>query len=307
MAIPRYIIPGRTYLITRRCLYRAFLLKPSAKVDQTFTYCLAVAAERYGVEVHGFLPMSNHHHIAITDVEGRLPQFLHWFHLMVARNLNVYYERQECFWSPGSYSAVHLVEPGDVLDKLAYLLSNPVAAGLVRHGTEWPGVISHPNDLLEGDRGERYRVARPKGFFASQSKLPEYAQVKITCPPTLRDRPREEVVRELLDRREEKEEAARQRVSELGIRFLGRKGILGQSPFGRPNSREERSKLSPNVACKCRWRRIETLGGLTQFRREYWACYLRFREGDRDVVFPAGTWGPVKLYGARAAPVAEAA
>ncbi|MBI5488563.1 MAG: hypothetical protein HY905_14615, partial [Deltaproteobacteria bacterium] len=49
--------------------------------------------------------------------------------------------RIACFFSPGSYSAVELETPDDVLGKLIYVLANPVSAGLVDHAKDWAGAI----------------------------------------------------------------------------------------------------------------------------------------------------------------------
>ena len=298
MAIPRRILPGRTYLLTRRCIDRRYLLKPSPTVDQILLYALAVGSQRFGIEIHGFVFLSNHHHLVLTDPRGQLPRFGHWLHSIVARFLNAHYGRLESFWSPGSYSAVHLPEAEDVADKLAYVLANPVAAGLVTRGAAWPGKISHPRDLLEG--ASLFRVERPKFFFWPRTRLPKVAVLELSCPPSLLDRPRAEVVRSIEERREEKERAARDRLKRLKIRCLGRGEILAQSPTDRPRSREPRFQLSPNLACRDRWRRVEQLQELKEFRREYREAYERYRGGDFSVSFPAGTWGPVQLYGARA-------
>ncbi len=59
MTAPRQIVPGATYLVTRRCASRQFFLRPSKVVNQVFLYLLAVAAQRYGVEAHAFCVLSN--------------------------------------------------------------------------------------------------------------------------------------------------------------------------------------------------------------------------------------------------------
>ena len=46
MSLPREVLPGRTYMITRRCSERRFLLWPDNKTTNAFIYCLAVAAQR---------------------------------------------------------------------------------------------------------------------------------------------------------------------------------------------------------------------------------------------------------------------
>ncbi|HSN82506.1 MAG TPA: transposase, partial [Polyangiales bacterium] len=52
MTLPRRVLPNTTYLVTRRCMGRRFLLRPDALLNQVFVYCLARAAEKHGVEVH---------------------------------------------------------------------------------------------------------------------------------------------------------------------------------------------------------------------------------------------------------------
>ena len=52
MTAPRQVLPGATYLVTRRCVQRQFLLRPSRQTNQTFLYVLALAAARYRVDTH---------------------------------------------------------------------------------------------------------------------------------------------------------------------------------------------------------------------------------------------------------------
>jgi REP element-mobilizing transposase RayT len=139
---PRNVRPGATYLITRRCIERRFLLRPSQLTNQIIEYCLGVAAERSGVELHVFCAMSNHVHAVLTDVEGRLPEFLHHFHRNVAVALNASLGRTENVWSVGQTSAVELGDEWDILEKMAYVVANPTAAGLLRSPQKWPGVIT---------------------------------------------------------------------------------------------------------------------------------------------------------------------
>jgi hypothetical protein len=61
MTVPRRVLPNRTYLITRRCSERRYFLRPDPQVTWIFEYLLALACERHGVELHGFVCMSNHY------------------------------------------------------------------------------------------------------------------------------------------------------------------------------------------------------------------------------------------------------
>jgi len=140
MTAPRQILPGTTYLVTRRCSERRFFLRPSYRTNAIFRYILAVAATRYDVRVHAFCVLSNHFHLVVTDPHARLPEFHRYLDALVARATNCSLGRWESFWDPDGYSAVRLESNADVMEKMVYVLANPVAAGLVRHGREWPGL-----------------------------------------------------------------------------------------------------------------------------------------------------------------------
>ena len=132
LTAPREVLPGTTYLITRRCAQRQFLLKPSRRTNQLVRYCLADAARHTGVLLHAVCCMSNHWHGVVTDPFARLPEFLERFHRLFARAQNASLGRWENLWSSDKTSVVALVSDEDVLDKMAYTVANPTAAGLVR-------------------------------------------------------------------------------------------------------------------------------------------------------------------------------
>lgn len=48
--------------------------------------------------------------------------------------------------------------------------------------------------------------------------------------------------------------------------------------------------MSPRVACRDKWRRIEVLGRLASFIASYREVREKFISGVTDVVFPAGTY-----------------
>ena len=76
MSQPREIVPGATYLITRRTLRRHLLFRPDAAITQLLVYALAVSTSRFGLQVHALCAMSTHLHLVVTDVQGVLPRFL---------------------------------------------------------------------------------------------------------------------------------------------------------------------------------------------------------------------------------------
>ena len=291
MTAPRQILPGRTYLVTRRCLLRHYFLRPSDAVNQVFAYVLALASQRYGVQVHAYCVLSNHVHLVVTDPHARLPSFQQFLASFVARALNAHLGRWEYFWAPCTYSAVVLASPEDVVAKAAYTLANPVAAGLVHAAHLWPGLWSAPEAV-----GTTIRVDRPDHFFDAEGQLPEVAELELTVPAgfgsaeAFRDQLRAELSR--------LERSAREEIPT----FLGVTRVKAQSPFARPRPIEPRRRLSPKLAARDKWRRVELLQQLKSFLAAYREALLEWREGRTEPVFPAGTYLMRVAHGVACAP-----
>ncbi|MFL5373159.1 MAG: transposase [Myxococcales bacterium] len=284
MTAPRQVLPDATYLITRRCSERRFFLRPSPLTSAIFLYVLAVAARRYGVLVHAFCVLSNHYHLLVTDPDARLPAFMQYLDSLVARATNASLGRWEGFWSSeASYSAVSHGAPEDIVRKAAYILANPVAAGLVRQGRDWPGLWTSPEQLGSAT----LTALRPATFFRANGTLPASAELTLSLPPGFATAKEfQERVAEALEslETESRRESAAERT------FLGRARVLAQKPSARPASGESHRELSPRVAAQDKWKRIEALSRLTGFLRAYRRAWKARRAGVFDAVFPAGTY-----------------
>jgi putative transposase len=291
----RQVLPGTTYLVTRRCAQRQFLLRPSARTNDVVGYVLAVAAQRYHIQLHAVCALSNHLHIVLTDPEACLPAFSQYFDSLVARALNSALGRWESFWAPSSYSAVRLLSPEDVIDKAAYTLANPVAAGLVQRGPDWPGLWSTPERV--GAKG--VELVRPRDFFRSNGSMPAHATLEFVCPPGFDTA--EEFAARLAAALSLREDAATATLKKRGRSCVGRAGVLAQGVTEVPATTADRRNMNPRVGCRDKWRRIEALGRLKSFLQEYRLAWTDFRRGLRDVLFPAGTYWMRLAYGVRCA------
>jgi REP element-mobilizing transposase RayT len=289
-------LPGTSYLVTRRCSERRFFLRPSQLTNEIFLYVLAVAAQRYHVLVHALCVLSNHAHLVVTDVDGRLPAFMQYLDSLVARAVNASLGRFEGFWaSDGSYSAVEPIDPSDVLAKTAYVLANPVAAGLVRRGAEWPGLWTAPEQIGTA----KLTARRPKAFFDPKGYLPETVSLELSVPPGFASA---DAFRFALSAAlRELEEKHQQEFAAQGRRFLSAARVLAQSPFSRPAPGEPRFGVKPRIAARDKWRRIEGLLRLKSFAHAYRQSQRTWRAGDREVVFPAGTYLLRILHGVQCA------
>jgi putative transposase len=285
MTPPRRVLAGTSYLVTRRCSERRFFLKPCRLTNEIFLYVLAVAARRYGILVHAFCVLSNHCHLVVTDVDAQLPAFMQYLDSLVARAVNASLGRFEGFWATdGSYSAVEPLDPADVVAKTAYVLANPVAAGLVRRGAEWPGLWTAPEQIGVA----KLTAPRPKFFFDPKSYLPEVVELELVTPPGFASG--EEFRALVSGALRELEAKHEQEIASEGRRFLGAARVLAQNPFARPPAGEPRFELKPRIAARDKWRRIEGLQRLKTFLREYRQSWLDRRSGLPGVQFPAGTY-----------------
>jgi len=219
-------------------------------------------------------------------------------HKHVAKCVNASLGRWENLWSSEQPSLVKLEEDHDVLARLVYALTNPVEAYLVERSQQWPGLITTPEMLLEGD----IQVPRPEVFFRPKGPTPAVATLRLTRPAIyqhLDDQAFVELFRKALEQREaEIKEKARGE----GISFLGAKRVKAQKHTDTPQSIAPRRNLKPRVAAANKWARIEALRRLKSFYHAYREAWQRWKMGFKDVLFPAGTYALVRHAGVARAP-----
>lgn len=286
MSLPREVLPGQTYMITRRCTQRQFLMRPDRDTNNAFIYCLAEAAARFDIEVLFTVAMSNHHHTGIFDRHGNYPAFLEHFHKLFAKCQNSLRGRWENFWSSEQTSVVRLVDPHDAIEKMVYALTNPVKDGLVEKAHQWPGVSSLAAILHR----KSFVASRPKHFFRDEGVMPDTVVLRFARPRGLEQMTAADFATLIVDRiRQFEGQAATERLRD-GRAVLGRRSVLRQAWRARPADREPRRDLSPRVAARSKWSRIEALLRNRAFRDAYVAARALFVNGMRDVIFPAGTY-----------------
>ncbi|WP_438003915.1 transposase [Sorangium sp. So ce321] len=289
MSQPREIAPGTTYLITRRVLRRHFLLRPDAAMNQLLVYALAVAARRYGIEVHALCAMSTHLHLVVTDVRGVLPRFLQFFHRFVALGTKVLRTWDGPVWDHEPTSVVRLLTRAAVVEKIAYVLANPVAAGLVRHARQWPGIKVDVSELGCGV----LHATRPSAYL--DPKNPQWIEdttLPLALPPVVEQEHAEGFRHQVADELARLEGRAHAELERKGLRFLGAEQASKISPYERATSFEGLRDRNPTFAVGRdqgdAWR--IAAAAVSAFRASYRAALERWRTGIRNAVFPVGTW-----------------
>jgi putative transposase len=293
MSEPRYVVPGQTLFITRNVHHRVFRLRPGRETNQIIQYSLAYAAKKTGVEVHAISVMSNHLHLFASDPLGRFPEFLREFHRMAAKALNAAHGEEENLWAAEPTNVQVVVDGEAMVDRIAYIVANPVAEGLVKSPEQWPGFLAWNPVVIP--------VKRPEVYFDPAGVCPEEIELRIVRPsgPGWT----EAVWRELLG----KAIAARvgqawDKMARARRKFAGPAAVLAESVRTQARSWRERRGPIPRIAAMGResWRVADLV------RRTFLAAYRdalkRWCGGDREVVFPRGTWWMVRHHGAAVEP-----
>ncbi len=277
----RPVFAGETVMITRRCSQRQFLLRPDADTNQAYLYTLGLAAKRCGVDLIHAVAMGNHHHFEAFDRDGRRVELYHYQHELLARSMNCLRGRFEHFWDSAQTSVVRLVTVDDLIEKVVYAATNPVAAGLVARADQWPGV----NTIKALLDKKPLVIKRPRHFFSAD--MPESVTLTFRIPPEFGDE--DQILARIRARIAEVEAAKAAERAKTGARVVGRRAIRKQSWRDRPRTHEPRFGVSPQVACRDKWRRIEALARNRAFLSDYVDARTRWKAG-LATLFPHGTY-----------------
>jgi putative transposase len=275
-------------MVTRRTVLRTHLLRPDAAFNEHYLYCLAILAERYGIALHAVVLMSTHEHLILTDTRGRLPLFMRELHRLVALGVKVLRGWDGPVWDHERPSVVHLRTPQAVIEKLAYVMANPVAAGLVRYAKDWPGIRTLPEQL-----GRACLSARrpPQYFDADNPQWPAHVELSLQLPELPGMSP-DEIRAAVASELGELEKQARLEVRARGWSVLGSERVRKASPYDRARSWEPLRGRNPQFAVGRGQREafFDAVAALRAFRLMYREALERWRAGVRHVCFPAGTW-----------------
>jgi hypothetical protein len=80
----------------------------------------------------------------------------------------------ENLWAAEPCSAVQLADDEDIIDKIAYVAVNPVAAGLVAQPDEWPGLSTWTEGVMS--------ATKPPVYFREHGECPEAVSLTVVPP-----------------------------------------------------------------------------------------------------------------------------
>lgn len=300
MSHPRLIRPNATYAISRRTQDRRFLLRPDPVFNALFVWVLAVTAAQCRIEVHVATVMSTHFHLVVTAPHENVSRFMQLLDCRLANALKVLRRlHRGVVWAPGELSIIELETTTAIVEQIAYAIVNPVKSGLVFASGDWPGVTATVAQL-----GNLVLTALRPAFYFVALAWPAIASVRFTLPTALLELG-EDWARAWLEAEVARQEAeARALVRARGWSVAGKIAVQHVSPYKRATSWEELGKLSPHIAAGHGEAdaRKAAVARLCTFRADYREAMARWVAGDRDVVFPAGTYWMRVHHGAKVAP-----
>jgi putative transposase len=165
----------------------------------------------------------------------------------------------------------------------------PGQAGLVHRAHDWPGVTATVTDI-----GEHIFAAKKPDFYFTGTQWNEHEQASfpLILPDRLLALGREEAQALRAAELEDQERKARAEVKAEGWSVMGPVAAANASPYRSAKSWQELGKLVPHIAAGRGQKeaRLAAIAELVQFRTAHRAAKEKWIAGDRDVVFPAGTY-----------------
>jgi REP element-mobilizing transposase RayT len=295
----RHIPAGGSLVeVTCRTIQGGLLMRPFPLLNDIILGVLGRAQRLYPLEIVGYSFLSNHFHLlAWTERADRLSDFMRYFSGNLAREIARLTGWKDRIWADRFDGILVTAEEEVQVRRLAYILSNCVKEDLVAKVEEWPGVhCGHPlitgEPMVEGtwfDRRMEYN-ARLRGKEPGPREFIRPEQVVLSQLPCWKHLTPEEYRSRIAELVREIEETAATARQESLIKPLGIDGIRAQDPETRP----KKLKKSPapfvhaatKAARKAMWEAYSTF--VAAFRE----AAEKLKAGDRNVVFPIGSFPP---------------
>lgn len=271
----RQFAAAKYWFVTDRCVDERFFLRPDGELHETVVEAIKTACERSGVALLGFVMMANHWHLALES--GKDPRsiatFMQLLKAAVGAKVNEQRGRRGPFWSR-RYSAQPILDEASLLERMFYILMNPVRAGVSATVQEYPGLSS-----VEANTGMRGACGAVELPFALP---PQWRGLDAT----------ELAVQKAWFRNELKvrERAVRDERIAQGKPRPKPERCLALDPWERPKKSDWRPAPSCFAATKAARTAFAKLRAA--FVEAYELASEAFRSGVLDVMFPAGAFPP---------------
>lgn len=301
-----------------------FRMVPTDEVIEICNACIRAAATFFEGKIllHEFEFMSNHLHLLATVLAGKngaaiLPDFMRYLESMLTKNLNAHRGISGKGFEGYSFQIIDRDDAERIVDSILYIQNQAVAANLVERNSHWLHCSSRNLEYGEKStvdkprlgtwagknrqRGRGPAVRSGRAHYAGRSRTPNKFSVTLHRPPGLDDL-EEGALRAMLRRR-----LVRLEIEAMARRAMSGRGVLGWDNARRihynhiPARGRELFGKRPTYAASTPERREAAREREETFRGQYAIALEAFLSGDRDVVFPHGTYLMPRRFRARVA------
>src|SRR5262245_45669215 len=142
MRRPRRRQPGQFLDITVRCQRSEFRLLPTEDRKNILGFWIAKAQKMYpGVLIFGLSQMGNHAHLVVHDQRGGISGFMQYALGQAAKRINQL-DRLHGSVFERRFAEIAVADCEALAARVAYVVTNPVAANLVESHEEWSGLCA---------------------------------------------------------------------------------------------------------------------------------------------------------------------
>lgn len=302
---PRWYKADSAYVEVQRTVDRQFLFKPDDSVRNIIGACVGRALKKFPVKLYWIDFNINHKHVGrapLSDDPEHIQNMLRFDQLLnslLARELNRHYDRDGALFSTRNRSKQSM-DDRSLEQQLLYAVTNVVKDGLVDRVAHWKGFSSY-GQLATGNVDRYWYVNRAKWWAAggplgrkAPEEFVEWVDVELTPLPSwegMKPHQRQAHFRRLVRQLEQDYREGRER---YGNRVAGPRKLARVDPRSRPRERKPRTPQPLCHASTASGRR-EFERGFREFLRAYHSASARYRSGEWEVEFPAGTFRPPLL------------
>ena len=103
----------------------------------TFLSLLELLTERFNIEIHAFVLMSNHYHLLVKTIEANLSKAMQWFGTTYTRRFNMANNHSGHLFQ-GRYKSIIVQNDAYLMLLSCYIHRNPLRAGIVERLADYP-------------------------------------------------------------------------------------------------------------------------------------------------------------------------
>lgn len=222
-------------------------------------------------------------------------------HALVARYGNAIDDTTDHFWDGRQTFVQEVLDAETVVEKMAYVMANPVHHRLVAKPSAWEGLLTKVHEI--GVSGLKH--TRPAEFFADGGNVPNEVTLDTVIPPMcMQAFGAEGFRRRVTQAVNTLVEQARAEVRREGQKVLGMGGVRAIGRMDRPatptqRQSGQRAAGGRRVAATRPSLITEALTRIKLFRVRYRQALEVLRKGVTAPLFPLGTWLVCQFFGAK--------